>query len=136
MSKQGDVVMYMRGGRSCNALVLSSRVGETSHLGAKGEPLLTLAFVKFPNPNPIANKRPNLIQESTSVPEIEIEHDVVHASHEFSAEYKRLHGLITPAQIAAKRGAGEWMEIILADDSEGLIDEIERLNRLVAFLRN
>lgn len=108
MPKQGDVVIYTRGGRSVNALVLSSRDGEVSHLGANREPLLTLAFVKFPNPNPIVNKRPNPVQEATTVPEIEIEHDVVHASHEFSPEFKREKGLATPAQIASLRGHGAW----------------------------
>lgn len=120
MLKQGDVVIYSRGGRSCNALVLSSRDGEVSHLGANGEPLLTLAFVKFPVPN-LTPKRPNPVQAATTETEIEIERDVVHASHEFSAEFKRDKGLTTAAQIVTHRGHGEWREVDTTDAGDDAV---------------
>lgn len=121
------VVIYTRQGVSVPALVLSSRDGEVSHLGENGEPLVTLAFVKFPNPN-APHKRPSVLQASVSEPEIEIERDVVHASHQFSDEYKQKKGLQTEAQIAADRGHGEWTEyedVTEAADLAPVEDETE-----------
>lgn len=112
MPKRGDVVVYSSLGRSQNALVLSARFGEVSHQGKQGEPLLTLALIAEPAPN-APHKRPTVLQGDTSVPEIQIEHDVVHASHEFSAEFKKDKGVTTAAQIASHRGHGEWTEVII-----------------------
>lgn len=114
MSKVPEVVLYTVGGRSIPALVLSSREGEVSHLGKGGEPLLTLAVVKQPALN-AQPKRPQLLQADLAQPEIEIVRDVVHASHEFSAEFKAAKGIITQGHIAANRGHGEWIE--WTDDS-------------------
>jgi hypothetical protein len=124
----GEVVAYTAYGRTVNAIVLAARVAETGHQGASGEPLVSIAFIDPERESAIAKRQIGWF------PQIYVEYDVVHASHEFSAEYKRVHGLTTPAQIAAKRGVGEWTEIISANDNRGLIDEIERLNRLVADL--
>ena len=107
--KSGDVVLYSAFGRTLNALVLNSRSGEVSHLGKGGEPILTLAVVKQPAWD-APHKRPNPIQAATTVPEIEIVNDVVHASHEFDEDFLKKHGS-SPAQIAAQRGHGEWREI-------------------------
>jgi hypothetical protein len=53
------------------------------------------------------------------IPNVFIEHDVVHASHEFSDEFLGKHNLTkesaTPAQIAAHRGHGEWKEVELLE---------------------
>lgn len=130
--KVGDVVTYTRQGRAVNALVINSRDGEVSHLGKNGEPLLTLAFVKFPAPN-APHKRPTVLQAAVSEPEIEIERDVVHVSHEFSAEFKKQKGISTEALIATHRGQGEWSEV---EDAEKIAaqQEVARLNHLVSDL--
>lgn len=112
----GDVVLYSAFGRVLNALVLKLRVGEISHLGKNGEPLLTLAVIKQGGWTGNAPyKRPNPIQEATATPEIEIVHDVVHASHEFDEEFLRKHGRST-SDIASQRGHGEWSEVDVAND--------------------
>lgn len=110
MSPLPEVVNYTALGRTVKALVLKARDGEVSHLGKNGEPLLTLALVKQPAPN-APHKRATPIQESTGTPEIEIVHDVVHASHEFSKQFKEARGLRTDADAAAHRGHGEWSEV-------------------------
>src|ERR1700722_1446873 len=92
-----EVVNYTAQGRTVKALVLSAREGEVSHLGKNGEPLLTLAIKKLPAPN-APHKRPTPLQDLTITPEIEIVHDVVHASHEFSAEFKEKKGVNTAAE--------------------------------------
>lgn len=111
MSDVPEVVIYTSQGRSVKALVLSSRVGEVSHLGKGGEPLLTLAFVKQPAVN-APHKRPTPLQADTSTPELEIVHDVVHASHEFPEQFKKDKGLDTVAKIVGQRGHGEWSEYV------------------------
>lgn len=130
-----EVVNYSVQGRVVKALVLTSRDGEVSHLGKNGEPLLTLAFKKFDVTN-APHKRPNVLQTAVATPEIQIEHDVVHASHAFSKQFKEDKGIQTAAQIAAHRGQGEWSEV---EDPFGpqLYDaqlEIDRLKKLVADL--
>lgn len=120
--KVGDVVIYSVLGRSVNALVLKIRTGEVSHEGANGEPLLTLAFVKQPEPN-APHKRANVLQTAVLDPEIQIERDVVHASHEFSRDFKREKGIQTEAQIAAHRGHGEWSDPADTPDPEEASDE-------------
>jgi hypothetical protein len=105
-----EVVNYTAQGRTVKALVLSARDGEVSHLGKSGEPLLTLAIKKQPAPN-APHKRATPLQDATSTPEIEIVHDVVHASHEFSKKFKEDKGIQTDAQIATHRGHGEWSEV-------------------------
>lgn len=115
--KVPEVVTYSVLGRAVPALVLSSRIGEVSRLGANGEPYMTLAIVKQPAPN-APHKRPSILQNDTTTPEIEIVHDVVHASHKFSAAFKEKQGLRTPAQIADYRGHGEWSEHVSAPNDE------------------
>jgi hypothetical protein len=112
-AKVPSVVLFCAFGRSVPALVLSSRSGEVSHLGANDEPLLTLAIVKQPAPDQ-GYKKPVGVQAAVAVPEIEIQHDVVHCSHEFDEEFKKKYGS-TPAQIAAQRGHGEWREYTIDD---------------------
>lgn len=110
-----QVVLFTVAGLSLPALVLSSREGEVSHLGKGGEPLLTLAVVKQPSPN-AQPKRPQLLQADLATPEIEIVRDVVHASHEFSSQFKADKGIITQGHVASHRGQGEWSE--WTDDSD------------------
>lgn len=112
------VVKFSRSGVTVDALVLSARFGEVSHEGANGEPLLTLAIVKQPAPN-APHKRPTVLQASVAEPELEIVRDAVHASHEFSHEFKREKGLTTPALIATHRGDGEWSETSRSGFAEG-----------------
>lgn len=102
-----EVVWYTDSRGARRALVLSSRAGEVSHLGRGGEPLLTLAVKKYPAPN-LDRKKPTPIQQALAVPEIEVIHDVVHASHEFTQEFREAKGLRSSADVAAHRGAGEW----------------------------
>ncbi len=120
MSEQtvAEVVLFTDGRGTRPALVLSSRVGEVSHLGKGGEPLLTLAVKKLPAPN-ADHKKPTPIQVATAVPEVEIFHDVVHASHEFSKEFKEKKGIRNDADVAAHRGHGEWREFPLAAAAAG-----------------
>lgn len=115
MPNVGDVVLYVAGGKSYNAIVLASRNGEVSHEGADSEPLLDLAFIAPERESKATQERPGY------KPQVFIEYDVVHASHEFSEEYKREKGLLTVAQIASHRGAGEWVENAPASDA--VIDE-------------
>ena len=109
MPKKGDVVLVHYLGFTLNALVLSARDNDPAFLGADKQPLLTVAFVKQPPPN-APHKRPTLLQGETAEPELQIERDVVHASHSFSADYRREKGLATDAHVAAHRGHAEWAE--------------------------
>src|SRR5580700_5031686 len=95
-----EVVLFTDGRGTRPALVLSSRVGEVSHLGEAGEPLLTLAVKKLPPPN-APHKKLEPIQVATAVPEVEIFHDVVHSSHEFSKEFREKKGIRNDADVAA-----------------------------------
>lgn len=101
----GEVVRYSAYGRTVNALVIAVRHAEPSHAGKNGEPLVSVAFVDPDRESAIEKK------QIGHMPKVWTEYDVVHASHEFSAEHKTKLGLTTPAQIAAQRGAGEWSEI-------------------------
>lgn len=111
MPNAGDVVLYSAYGRVVNAIVLDNGNTEEQHQGKNGEPSLTLAFIDpereqgggVPKIGPLA-QRPGYF------PTVFTEHDVVHHTQEFTEEYKRLKGLITPAQVASARGQGEWME--------------------------
>lgn len=107
MPKIGDVVFYTTGGKTYNALVLSVRLGEVSHHGKNDEPLLTITYVDADRDSARTKSRPDYF------PTVAVEHDVVHASHEFSADYKRDKGIQTPAHVANHRGPGEWEEAIV-----------------------
>jgi hypothetical protein len=113
-SKIPAVVLYSAQGRTQMALVLNSRDGEVSHLGANGEPLLTLAIVKQIPPN-APYKRPVGVQV-VATPEVEIVHDVVHASHEFDEEFLKKNG-DSLAQQLSQRGHGEWSEYVADDEA-------------------
>jgi hypothetical protein len=102
MPKVGDVVRYSIQGKSYNALVLHAHSGQVDSLGEDDEPLVHLAFVAPERESVSARAKLGYI------PQLFIEYDVVHASHEFSDQFKRENNLQTPAQIATKRGAGEW----------------------------
>lgn len=118
MVKAGDIVHYEVNGNKKLALVLFSHVGNRNHLGANGEPLLHLAFLAPERESERVRSNPGYI------PEIFIEYDVHHISHEFSEEYKREHHAFTPAQIASRRGtSGMWQEaaVLLADDHAELL---------------
>jgi hypothetical protein len=109
-----DVVLVKTGDLIRKGLVISARMSEAAHLGKDGEPLISVVVVK-PRQNPADlelahNKRAAEIQNATSHAEVEILHDVVHASHEFPQSYKEKHGLFTPAQILTHRGHAEWAE--------------------------
>lgn len=138
MSKQvPEVVLYIAGGVTVPALVLSSREGEVSHLGANGEPLLTLAIKKQPAPN-APHKRMTPVQIATTQPELEILHDVVHTSHTFSEDFKRAKGLRTRAEELSVRGHGEWTGYEAGDDFFEVISlraELNGRDALVASLR-
>ena len=106
------VVLYRAFGRELPALVLASRDGEVSHLGAEGEPLLTLAFIDPAREIAIAPKKNTaVVLSELKTPQVFIEHDVVHASHEFSDDFKKLKGIRSEADVAAQRGHGEWEEM-------------------------
>src|SRR5260370_22691973 len=104
MLKIGDVVIYSYLGRSLNALVIGTRDGEVSHLGENGEPLVSIAFVDQLRDSATVNKRSSgSFQPPAPEPTVYIERDVLHASHEFSPEFRKEKGLQTQAQIAALR---------------------------------
>ena len=117
--KAGDVVLYRAFGRTSNAIVLAARYGEPSHLGKSGEPLLTLAFIDPSRETGLTKKDGEFLYPIGRVPNVFIEHDVVHASHEFSDEFFREKKIAspTPAIIASHRGHGEWSEVyVLANE--------------------
>lgn len=130
MPQRGDVVLYSQNGKVYNAIVLMAHALNESHLGSKLEPQLHLAVLFddppgafAPPPAPKGTLRPGYMPEMTAV------YDVVHFSHEFSAEYMRSHGLrnlpkgsphqaVAEAEIRNRRGAGTWREaiVVLAED--------------------
>ncbi len=112
MVKAGDVVKYSIFGRTLNAIVLSTRSGEVSHLGADGEPLVALAFIDPDRETGLSRNKETgeAIWPAGRIPQVFLEHDVVHASHEFSQEFKAAKGIRTPADIASVRGHGEYTE--------------------------
>ena len=104
MPKTGDVVLYCAFGRTLNAIVLDARLGEVSHHGRNGEPVLDLAFIDPERESAIEKKQIGW------KPRVFVEYDVVHHSHQFSKEFLTLKRVTTAAQIAALRGQGEWRE--------------------------
>ena len=113
--KRGDVVLLKVGGKIYNALVHAVCATEASHLGENGEPMLHLSYLPD---EPVVNGKPK-VPPIGYIPESVMIHGVVHASHEFSAEYMRSHRLRAvveddPQKIQAeteirnRRGAGEW----------------------------
>lgn len=110
MPKQGDVVLYSAFGRTLQAIVLDARLGEVSHHGKNNEPVLDLIFIDPARETAIEKKQIGW------KPHVFTEYDVVHVSHEFSVEFKKLKGLLTPAQIMAARGQGEWWEFTSIDE--------------------
>lgn len=101
----GDAVFYGVQNRMVFALVLAVRDSEVSHNGKNGEPVLTVAFVDPTRESEIAKNKIGYL------PQVFIEYDVVHSSHEFSREFRLAKGIQTPAQVASHRGQGEWTEI-------------------------
>lgn len=131
MPKQGDVVLYSAFGRTLQAIVLDARLGEVSHHGKNNEPVLDLIFIDPARETAIEKKQIGY------KPHVYTEYDVVHHSHEFPVEFRKLKGLLTPAQIMAARGQGEWREVITieqerADEYEKLRDELARWYSSVA----
>jgi hypothetical protein len=115
MPKAGDVVLYSAFGRTLKAIVLDARLGEVSHHGANGEPVLDLIFIDPARETAIEKKQIGW------KPHIYTEFDVVHISHEFSVEFRKLKGLMTPAQIATARGQGEWREDIAGSVEDSIL---------------
>ena len=112
MSQVPKVVLYRAFGRELPALVLASRDGEVSHLGSQGEPLLSLAFIDPAREIAIAPKKNTaVVLSELKTPQVFIEHDVVHASHEFSEEFKKAKGIRSDADVAAQRGHGQWEQM-------------------------
>jgi len=119
MSVKTGVVRYTAFGRSLPALVLAARFGEVSHLGKNGEPLLSVAFVDPARESGLSkDKDGNFIFPAGRFPQVFVEHDVVHVSHEFDDEFKKKHGSST-AEIASQRGHGEYDDF--ESDEEGVI---------------
>jgi len=128
--KQGDIALYSAFGRTLNALVIAVRSNEVSHLGKNGEPTLDLAFIDPARHSAIEKKQIGW------QPPVIVEYGVVHASHEFPAEFKREKGILTPAQVATHRGQGEWKQaVVLNNEPSDKVDEqgmIAAQNRAVA----
>lgn len=116
--KRGDVVLLKLSTKRevYNALVLAVCATEASHLGKQGEPALHLAYLPD---EPLVNGKPK-VQPIGYIPAPEMIYGVVHASHEFSRDYLRDHGLRKLAdddpqkiqaetEIRNRRGAGEWI---------------------------
>jgi hypothetical protein len=102
--KVGDAVLYHIQDKTYKALVLFAHTGQVDHLGEDDEPLVHLAFVAPERESASARAKLGYI------PQVFIEYDVHHVSHEFTEQYKREHGLLTAAQITTARGNGEWEE--------------------------
>lgn len=128
MVKAGDIVQYSIHGKEKLAMVLFAHTGNANHLGALGEPLLHLAFIAPERESERVRTNPGY------VPEIFIEYDVHHVSHEFSEEYKRQHGISTPAQIASRRvSAGFWQEVavLLPEAHTALVTRLEGVGQIL-----
>jgi hypothetical protein len=126
--KRGDVVILALGGKEYKALVHQVARTEASHLGANGEPALHLSYVPD---DPIVNGKPK-VQQPGYIPASEMIYDVVHASHKFSRDYMKDHGLrevqehdlhrtTAEAEIRNRRGAGEWRHVAGDLDLDELI---------------
>ncbi len=122
MVTRGDVVLYSQGGKTYNAIVLATVNLNDSHLGDNDEPQLHLS-VLFDEPIDSNTGKPK-VKPAWNIPEPTTVHDVVHASHEFDADYMESHGLkvvrendpnkaSAEAEIRNRRGAGEWREVSL-----------------------
>lgn len=114
--KTPAIVLFKTFGRVIPALVLSSRI-EPSHLGLNEEPMLTIAFMDAARETGL-KKDPQtgeFVYPFGREPQIFIERDVVHESHEFDEEFLKQHGS-SEAQVAAQRGNGEWSEFV-GDDA-------------------
>jgi hypothetical protein len=127
--KRGDVVVLNMQGRALNAIVLALRSGEVEHLGSNDEPLLSVAFSDPARETGLSKDKETgeLVYPFGRIPQIFIEHDVVHESHEFSDDFKKEKGLRSEAQIASLRGHGEWRESSGGDD-----EKIQSLRRALA----
>jgi hypothetical protein len=127
--KRGDVVVLNMQGRALNAIVLALRSGEVEHLGSNDEPLLSVAFSDPARETGLSKDKDTgeLVYPFGRIPQIFIEHDVVHESHEFSDDFKKEKGLRSEAQIASLRGHGEWRESSGGDD-----EKIQSLRRALA----
>jgi hypothetical protein len=125
--KVGSIVTFSAFGRKSAAIVLALRSGEVSHLGANQEPLLTLAMIDPARETGLGkDKNGEFIYPIGRFPNVFIEHDVVHASHEFDEEFLKKHGS-SQAEILAQRGHGEWTEF---EGDEG--ETITRLRRTLS----
>lgn len=100
--QRGDVVLYSEGGKVYNAIVLLSHLQNDAHKGQGGEPTLHLAV--------LFDEVRGKTQPIGYIPQVTVVHDVVHASQVFSPRYRSDNGLLTAAQVAERRGAGEWRE--------------------------
>jgi hypothetical protein len=103
---RGKVVYYYQGGKTYYGLVLASHVQNDSHQGSNGEPTFHLAV--------LFDDQKGKIQPIGYIPQVTVVHDVVHASQAFSTQYKSDNGLVTAAQVAERRGAGEWREAVIS----------------------
>lgn len=127
--KRGDVVILALGGKDYNALVHQVVATEDSHMGKNGEPALHLSYLPD---EPLVNGKPK-IRPLGYIPESLMIYDVVHASHEFTADYMQQHGLrklpehdlhrvVAEAEISNRRGAGEWtLASVLRCDGTAII---------------
>lgn len=129
------VVTFSAFGRKLPAIVLAERSGEVSHLGASDEPLLTLAVVDPARETGLTkDKDGNYVYPTGRLPQVFIEHDVVHESHEFDAEFwksKRISpDAVTPAIVASHRGHGEYSEYVPEEAKEFVNELRDRISEL------
>lgn len=129
------VVLFTAYGRTVPALVLASRSGEASHLGSSDEPLLTLALIDPARETGLGkDKDGNFIFPVGRLPQVFIEHDVVHDSHEFSDDFWRGKRIapeqVTDAVEAAHRGNGEYSEYIPEEAKEFVGELRDRISSL------
>jgi hypothetical protein len=88
--KTNDLVRFLEGEKSVNALVLGSRV-VPDHLGENGEPLLTLAFAEDKY-HPITGVPQQLHGTGQQGDLLQIRQEVAHVSHLFSDEQQLKYG--------------------------------------------
>jgi hypothetical protein len=130
------VVQFSAFGRTVPAIVLAAREGEVSHLGSDDEPILTLALIDPARETGLTkDKDGNFVYPVGRLPQVFIEHDVVHETHEFSEEFwkarKRDPETVSDAEVASLRGHGEYAEYIPEEAKEFVGELRERIAQLL-----
>src|SRR5579872_442265 len=122
-----QVVTYVEGENTCDALVMHVRTDLVAHMGAKGEPVLTVVTI-----NP---KLKHFGGKGCHEEMFAIRHDVVHVSHAFTEDQAKQN---EPIRGGRWRTRDEQMVVLrglylgASSELEQSLLEIKRLNNLLA----